>query len=225
MGVALLVVVLSVMNGFDREMQQRILGLVPHISVHSYQPMADWRPVAELAEAHPMVEAAAPFVHLQGMWVNKGHVEAALIHAIDPHAEANVSVIEQYMLNSRLIDLADHPDGVLMSQRLADKLSVQPGDGLTLIVPAVNQSGRVAPRLKRLRLLGLFQTNTELDNSLALLNLAVGSKLMNLGGHAEGVRLRVTDLFSAPQTAYDVIQNLPPRYYALPQQHDGPTLQ
>ena len=139
LGVALLIVVLSVMNGFDRELRERILSLVPHVSLQPIEPVADWRPLAAAVEAHPEVVAAAPYVDLQGLLMYRGKVVPALLHGADAAAERRISAIDRYLESGSLDALAE-PDTVLLSRALAQRLGVAPGASLLVLVPELGPS-------------------------------------------------------------------------------------
>ena len=214
LGVALLIVVLSVMNGFDRELRERILSLVPHVSLQPIEPVADWQPLAAAVEAHPEVVAAAPYVDLQGLLMYRGKVVPALLHGADAAAERRISAIDRYLESGSLDALAE-PDSVLLSRALAQRLGVAPGASLLVLVPEVNAEGQVVPRAQRMRLAGIFNTGTEVDNTLALIGLDAATRLRGQPGVVQGVRFQVRDLFTAPRVQREVIQGLGIGIYGL----------
>ena len=214
LGVALLIVVLSVMNGFDRELRERILSLVPHVSLQPIEPVADWQPLAAAVEAHPEVVAAAPYVDLQGLLMYRGKVVPALLHGADAAAERRISAIDRYLESGSLDALAE-PDSVLLSGALAQRLGVDPGASLLVLVPEVNAEGQVVPRAQRMRLAGIFNPGTEVDNTLALIGLDAATRLRGQPGVVQGVRFQVRDLFTAPRVQREVIQGLGIGIYGL----------
>jgi lipoprotein-releasing system permease protein len=215
LGVALLVLVLSVMNGFERELRERILSLVPHVTLQPLDPVSDWHGLVEAVEAHPETVAAAPYVDLQGLLMHRGAVVPALVHGIDPQAEQRISALEHYLTDGTLQALAGESHGVLLSHSLATRLDVAMGETLLLLAPDVNARGQVMPRMQRVRVVGLFATGTEVDNTLALTGLALAAGLRGAPGTVQGVRLQVRDLFAAPRVQREIVQGLGIEIHAL----------
>ena len=106
LGVIVMIVVLSVMNGFDHEMRTRVLGMVPHATIESGEPISDWQGLAAKVKQNPQVTAVAPFTQMQGLLTNNGKVSKVLLNAIDPALERQVSIIDKFMLQGKLDDLA-----------------------------------------------------------------------------------------------------------------------
>lgn len=221
-GVALLILVLSVMNGFDREMRTRILGLVPQINVISYgqganQPQ-NWLEVEEQILRHPEVKAAAPFVQLNAMLLKGTAVEGVLIYGIDQQREQAVSIIGSYVNKSALESLTDTPGrnskGILLGAALAQRLGVSVGDNLNLMVSQENDSGRISPKFVQLTVSSLVKTGTELDQSVALISINRALSLMPLDQRRKGLRITLKDTFEAPRVAWELSQNIPYGYIA-----------
>jgi len=199
-------ILLSVMNGFDRELRTRILGMVPHATISSYQPIDDWQAVAARVAAHPDVQAVAPFSQLQGMLSHSGGVQPVLVNAVLPEAEKQVSIIDQHMVQGRLEDLASGEFGMIIGEITARRFRVEVGDKLTFILPeaSVTPAG-VFPRLKRFTVVGVFKVGAELDSSLALIHVGDAARLARWQEHqVEGVRLKLNDLFQAPRVAWEI---------------------
>lgn len=215
LGVALLIVVLSVMNGFDRELRERILSLVPHVSLQPYAPVTDWPALAAAVEAHPEVVAAAPYVDLQVLVVHGARVVPVLLHGVDPTAEERISTIGSYLHSGTLAALEGSVDRVILSESLARRLGVVQGGNLLLLVPDANPQGQVAPRLARAVLAGLYRTGTEVDNMLALTSLQTAMRLRGRPDEVLGIRFQVRDLFAAPRVQREVVQGLGIDVYAL----------
>jgi lipoprotein-releasing system permease protein len=212
LGVALLITVLSVMNGFDKELRERILAVVPHLSVYHARGMEAWQPLVERSEAIEGVSAAAPFIHLQGMLMRGSKIEGVLAYGVDVDAEIKASVIDNYMSKGQFSDLKHQPDGLVISQKLADGLSVEVGDKITLVAPETNRlkASGLVPRLVRLNVAAIYDTGTELDNALVYLNLDKAKTLWGDGKLIEGVRLQLEDLFVVNQVAMSLTEGLPP---------------
>src|SRR5690606_27181343 len=120
LGVAVLITVLSVMNGFDRELRQRILGMVSHATIQGYGGLSDWEGVAQHAMKFPEVVAAAPFIHAQGMVTSRGNVQGIMLNGIEPKAEAEVSIVDEHMVRGSLADLKSGEFGIVIGEMLAN---------------------------------------------------------------------------------------------------------
>jgi len=214
LGVAVLIIVLSVMNGFDRELKQRILGMVPHAVIQGSPELDDWREVDQSVEKHPSVIAAAPFIQGQGMVTGGGDVRGVMLNGILPEQERSVSIIENHMIEGGLDDLKPGEFGIIIGRQMAASLRLQLGDRVTVVLPeaSVTPAG-VLPRLKRFTVKGVFSVGAELDGNYTLIHMDDASKLMRTGGKAEGVRLLVDDLFQAPKVAEEAARQLSGRHY------------
>src|SRR5690606_13821260 len=205
-----------VMNGFDRELRTRILGMVPHASINGYQPIEDWRSLADQLEQHPQVVGAVPFIQMQGMLTHNGVVAPVLASGIDPEADQRVSIIGEHMQSGTLEALREGEFGIIIGELIARRFNVQPGDKLTFVMPeaSVTPAG-VFPRFKRFHVVGVFKVGAELDGSLAMVHVADAARLSRWQpGQVQGVRLQLEDLFQAPQVAWDLVTRLPGDYYA-----------
>ena len=212
-GVALLLTVLSVMNGFDRELQQRILSLVPQGAIYHRQGVDNWQRLQQRLEQAPQVVAAAPFVELHALVSYRGNAVPILLYGVDGDAEERVSGISRYLSEGTLAELTD-PDGkiLILGQGVADKLNVTVGDNVMLIVPDL-RTEQSAPRVDYFRIAGILRSSTELDHTLALTNLARASSFTVEPGTVSGMRLQLTDLFDAPSAVYNLLIELGPNYY------------
>lgn len=216
LGVALLITVLSVMNGFDRELRERILAVVPQATLNGYQPIRHWQRLVDEVERHPEVTAAAPFVHLQAMVNYRGEVQAALVYSIEPALEERASVVGRYLESGvRLTALEPGAHRILLGANLASALGVRAGESVTLIVPdATGASATAAPKLERFVVAGILRSGTELDNHLALIHLQEGARLAGYGEGVQGVRIAVSDLFQAPRVVRELVETLPEGFTA-----------
>lgn len=211
LGVAALIVVLSVMNGFDRELKQRILGMVPHATITEYgRPMGDWQAVQGSVEASPEVLASAPFIQAQGMLTNRGVVRGVMVYGVDPDSERKVSILGNHIKSGSLDALGNQRFGIVLGDLLARYLGVRVGDKVTLVLPeaSVSVAGMV-PRLKRFTVVGTFEVGAELDASLAYISMGDAAKIKRYKGDViDGIRIKFDDLFTAPQKARQIANTL-----------------
>ncbi|MFJ5296312.1 lipoprotein-releasing ABC transporter permease subunit [Pseudomonas sp. NPDC088368] len=216
LGVVVMIVVLSVMNGFDHEMRTRVLGMVPHATIESGEPINDWQSLAAKVKQNPQVEAIAPFTQMQGLLTNNGNVQKILLNAIDPVQERKVSIIDGFMKQGRLDDLVSGGFGVVIGDKAATKLGVGIGDKVTFVSPEVTVTpAGMFPRMKRFTVVGIFHVGAgELDGYLGVTNLQDLARLHRWKpDQVQGLRLKFTDLFKAPRTAYDIAQSLGDHQY------------
>ncbi len=207
LGVMALIVVLSVMNGFEKELRGRILGMVSHVTVSSYRgPLRDWRELREQGLAHPEVVGGAPYTEAEAMISNRSSVSGALIRGIDPALENEVSEIHQRMKFGALEDLVAGEYGIVLGSGLANSLDVVPGDRVTMVTPQATASPvGFLPRLRRFKVVGIFEIGVyEYDRSSAIIHYQDASKLFRLDGGVSGIRLKLEDLDLAPLVRYDL---------------------
>jgi len=216
LGVLAMIVVLSVMNGFQREMSSRILGMVPHAFIQGVKPVDDWRPLAAAAMNNPQVIAAVPFTEMDGMLSYKGGMQPIQISGVDPAQEGKVSIVADHMVQGRLADLRPGEFGVVIGEITKRRFNLNVGDKLTLIVPEVSSApGGITPRMHRLTVSGVFKVGAELDGSMALIHLADAADMQRWQPQSvQGIRLKLKDLYDAPQVSQQIAQGLGPDYKA-----------
>ena len=211
LGVAALIVVLSVMNGFQKELRARILGVASHVQISGAgNRLVNWEPVLAGAQRHPQVVAAAPFVNEQGMLSAGAAVRGSVVRGILPDAENKVAEIGLHMVAGRLEDLRAGEFGIVLGGELARALGVRRGDQVTLIAPQglVTPAG-LLPRVKQFRLVGIFEVGMfEYDSGLALLHLEDAQRMYQLGSSVSGIRLKLDDLFQSRQVARDLMTRI-----------------
>ena len=217
LGVAALIVVLSVMNGFQTELRARILGVASHVQITGAdQRLSDWQAVAAAASQHPRVRAAAPFINAQAM-LSAGHaVRGAIVRGVLPAQEDTVAEIGRHMRAGRLDALKPGEFGIVLGTDLARALGALPGEKVTLIAPQgqVTPAG-VIPRLKQFTVVGLFEIGMfEYDSGLALIHLEDAQRLYQMDSTVSGVRLKLDDLFAARTVARELLMKLGQDYYA-----------
>jgi len=207
LGVMALITVLSVMNGFEKEVRERILDMVSHLTVTDYQHgIADWREVASATESHPHVIATAPYVEGEGMLIRGKGVNGARIRGVLPEEEPGVSAVAGKMEIGQLSDLKPGNFSVILGRDLARILGVDVGDKITMVTPSLNVTpAGMAPRMKRFEVVGLFHIGMyEYDSALAVIHLDDAQRLFRLGSRVTGVRARLDDLFAAPEIRYQL---------------------
>jgi lipoprotein-releasing system permease protein len=213
LGVAALIVVLSVMNGFQEELRTRILSVASHIEIRALQGagLADWRGVARAAAANPHVKASAPYVFGQAM-LSAGEVNrGTLIRGIDPALEETVADFGAHMREGSLSALKPGEFGIVLGADLARGLGVKSGDTVVVITPqgTVTPAGTL-PRVKSFHAVGVFEIGMyEFDSGLALIHIADAQKLYRMDDTVSGVRLKLDDLFAAPEVARALLPALP----------------
>jgi len=210
LGVTALITVLSVMNGFEKEVRGRILDMVSHLTVTSFEGrLRDWSDVVMQLKEHPQVTAAAPYVEGQGMMIHGKDVNGALIRGILPAMEPGVSNVGNKMVEGRLDDLRPGRFEVILGRDLARILQVEVGDKVTMVTPSANVTpAGVMPRLKRFKVVGIFYVGMfEYDSSLALIHMADAQRLFRMQDAVTGVRARLRDLFAAPRVRYELQRN------------------
>lgn len=216
LGVVVMIVVLSVMNGFDHEMRTRVLGMVPHATLETGEPINDWQSLAAKVKRNPEVTAVAPFTQMQGLLTNNGQVSKVLLNAIDPALERNVSIIDNFMKQGNLDDLTPGSFGIVIGDKAATKLGVGLGDKVTFVAPEVSVTpAGMFPRMKRFTVVGIFHVGAgELDGYLGVTNLQDLAKMHRWKpDQVQGIRLKFDDLFQAPRVAWTIAQQLGEDHY------------
>jgi lipoprotein-releasing system permease protein len=217
LGMTVLITVLSVMNGFQREIRTRILGVASHVQLSGGGgTLKDWQGVAAQALRHEQVIAAAPFVNAQGLLTNGSAVRGAYIRGILPKHEEQVAEIGQHMKSGRLEDLVPGEFGVILGVELARGLGAVVGEKIVLVAPQgqVTPAG-IVPRLRQFTVVGIFAVDHyEYDSGLALVAMEDAQKLFRFGDSVSGVRLKLKDLFQATTVARDLARSLGPDVYA-----------
>jgi lipoprotein-releasing system permease protein len=216
LGVLAMIVVLSVMNGFQREMSSRILGMVPHAMIQGVKPLDDWQPVAAAAMKNTEVLAAVPFTELDGMLSYKGMMQPIQISGVDPAREGEVSIVADHIVQGRLDDLKPGEFGVVVGEITARRFRLNVGDKITLIVPEVSSApGGITPRMQRLNVVGVFKVGAELDGSMGLINAADAAEMQRWQpGQVQSVRLKLKDLYTAPEVSAAIVKDLGAGYKA-----------
>ena len=216
LGVAALITVLSVMNGFERELRSRILGMASHATIAGFRgPLRSWREAADKALSHPSVLGAAPYVEGQAMLTAGGAVRGVLVRGIDPAAEPRVSDVSRYMAAGGLDALEAGAFRIVVGSSLAARLGLDLGSRVTAIAPEPTTSpAGVAPRHRRFEVAGIFEAgHGQYDSSFALMHLEDAGRLFRVRDGVSGLRLRLDDVFAAPRLAHEIAASLGGRYW------------
>ncbi len=211
LGITALITVMSVMNGFQQELRERILSMTAHATVLGMGGrLGGWESVSARAAAEPQVTGAAPFVRSEAMFTNRGLVSGAMLTGVLPEREANVSEVAQHMVEGDLGDLVPGKFGVILGRELARAMRVTVGDTVTVITPQASMTpAGVLPRLRRFTVVGIFEVGMyDYDRSLALTHLSDAQRLFRMSSDVSGVRLKLTDLFDAPVVSQRVANAL-----------------
>jgi lipoprotein-releasing system permease protein len=214
LAIALLIIVLSVMNGFDKEMRERILSLVPHVTVYSHLPIADWRDKAEIISAHPDVRSVSAFSHFDALIMRGGDIETARVIGLDISGEDSAGDLVKHLAGGELAQFREDKHGLILGAAVAGKLGVVTGDKMTLLIPGGRGTGpRRATQYERVTLRAILNTGTELDQSAALVHLALASRVAGLGDAVSGLRVTTGDIFAVSRIGWELVNNLPRGFY------------
>jgi lipoprotein-releasing system permease protein len=223
-GVAALIVILSVMNGFEGELRDRLLSLSAQVritaapaaaAVGTAAPAAvpDWQGAARIAHGTPGVADVAPYAELQVLAVRQPEMLPVLLRGIDPAASATVAELSGVITQGHLSDLAAGSERVIVGEVIAERLGLAPGDALTVLVPTADASGVPAPKLRELTVAGVFEVGLQdHDGRLVFANLADVRALASAGTAGEGLRVRLQDVLAAPAVAAQLRSRLPPGF-------------
>ena len=213
LGIAILITVLSVMNGFDREMRENILGIVPHITISSAEILSDasWDEVAEIARQHPDVLATAPVINTPAVLASPAGTKGVIVSGIDAELEHEVSAIARFMVQGSLEALQQVPWGIVLGESLAQRLQVEVGGRVDLfsLKPTITPITPLA-KFKSFEVVGIFRVGTqELDNELVMINLPAARVLFRMRSAYNGLRLRTNDVLAADQIRFQLAGALP----------------
>ncbi len=210
-GVVSLIVVMSVMNGFERELQQRVLSVVPHGYIEGPQRrLANWQQYATTLAETPMVSGVAPYVGGKAMLAVFKRLRGVSLYGIDPEQERRVSAVAEHMIAGEYLSGDGGQYQIIIGDILARQLGVSIGDGLTVILPKVTVTPfGLYPREKEFTVSGVFSAGAQLDGTSAFIHIGDAQRLYQLGHDVEGLRLQLTDMFAAPQLLPVLAAELP----------------
>ncbi|MEZ5561498.1 MAG: lipoprotein-releasing ABC transporter permease subunit [Gammaproteobacteria bacterium] len=200
LGVAALIVVLSVMNGFENELRARLVTITGHGAVLTGGQGNDWRELRDELGAWPGIIAAEPYVELEAMLANGGELAGVVIEGIDPAQDGASADQRSAIFGAGLDELRPGSFQALLGRALALRLGLSPGDRVRVMVPVRDANGRVASRLREITVAGLFEIGVrDHDSVRVLLSLADAAQLAGLGDNVTGIRLQMADIFAAPE--------------------------
>ncbi len=203
-GVAALIIVTSVMNGFEKELKERILGVIPHVLIHSKKPINDYQSLIDKIEMNPDVEAASPFIQSQALISIGNRSKGILLTGIDAQKEAKVSILPSNMLMGSIESLDDNE--IILGYWLAAHLGTAIGDEVNITTPEMRSSiiGSF-PRSFKFTVSGIFELKAEPDQNLALITHKSAQKIKGFGSATENIRLKVSDVMNSRVIASDII--------------------
>ncbi len=210
MGVAALIVILSVMNGFEGELRDRLLSMTAHGYVSEIDgTVGEWREIRDQVEAEVGVVAAAPLIEMEGMVRTGRSLNAVMVYGVDPVAEKAVSGKRVNFVAGNLDELAPDSRNIILGQYLALELGVKIDDGVTLLIPRPDGNGSLEPKLERFIVRGVFQAGVQdHDASLALVHVADAARLMSLGDRVSQIRFLTDDVMAAPAVSASLQEHL-----------------
>ena len=218
LGVTALITVLSVMNGFEKELRERILGMTAHAFVtESNGTLRNWQHLQTYISNFSSVIGLAPFIEVQAMMSRGNRVRGSLIRGINPRLENQVSTIGEKIIQGQLKNLEPGKFGIILGKDLAIAMNAKIGNKITLITPHMipTLAGRI-PTLKRLDVVGIFEIGMyEYDGSLAIMNIDDASKLFRMQGKVTGIRLKLDDIYKAPHITNELSFILPNNFLAV----------
>lgn len=217
LGVTALITVLSVMNGFEKDLRERILGMASHATISApIGSMRDWQQAYTKAGQHQEVVGAAPFIESQGLIVKSNSSSGVLVRGVNPELEPSVSVVKEKILSGSFDSLQSGEFNVVIGAELSAHFNLAIGDKMTLFTPKANASViGVTPRMKRFNVSGIFKVGMyEYDRNLILINIEDAAKLYQFGEDVSGVRLKLKDMFQAFDVSREIANGLD-EYHAV----------
>ena len=216
LGATALITVISVMNGFERELRERILGVASHATISAYDgSLEGWEPLARAAADHPEVIGSAPFVESQAMLTRSARVRGALVRGVLPEREPQVSELGDYLVEGEFGSLVPGRFNILLGSSLARRLDASVGMAITLVAPQARVTAAgILPRMRRFTVSGIFRAgHSQYDTSLAVIHIDDARRMFRLGDGVSGVRIKLADMFDAPRVSRELGQSLGETYW------------
>ena len=218
LGVMALITVLSVMNGFEKELRERILGMASHVTISRMdnEALQDWAGLGEaIANTNPRIVGMAPYIRKEVMLSFGSQVQGGLLRGVSPEKDPEVSDVWQKMMYGELNDLRAGEFGIILGKGLARNLGVVMGDKVTVVTPqATNTPAGILPRMKRFTVKGIFEVGMhEYDSALSIIHVDDAARLFRLQDGVTGLRLKLDDMFQAVPVRNDLVEALPGGYW------------
>jgi lipoprotein-releasing system permease protein len=217
LGVAVLITVLSVMNGFDKEIKNRILVMVPQVMVSQWGgKLENWQQLESTLKKNKEVTGLAPVVEGQGMLSYRGYTSFGMILGINPKLESSVSPIGSKLVVGDINDLQPRSFGIILGEGLARSIDARVGEKITLIVPQASLTpAGLMPRLKQFKVVGIFDVGYQYNANYAFINIDDAATLFKMGDSISGIQLKLANLYEAPQITAELNGTLPAQYNAM----------
>ncbi|MGI2115983.1 lipoprotein-releasing ABC transporter permease subunit [Shewanella frigidimarina] len=205
LGVGVLIVLLSAMNGFEKELQQRLLGVASHGElVGVNEPIADWQVIATSAQNLPQITGVAPFIRLQGLVQKPSGFQGLVVTGIDINHEADVSSIKQYMSTEAWLSLQGDQNNIVLGRSLLTKLELNVGDTLAMFTPDANNSQLTSAKSHRFVVSGVYDVGGEIESIQAYASMEYLADMLTLGTAVSGVRIQVANVLNAASITRDL---------------------
>lgn len=209
-GVAVIIIGLSAMNGFERELENRVLSVIPQAEVEAVrEPIQDWQSVLKTIQKQPDVKAAAPYIRFTGLIEHSTKMKAVEVRGVDAKQESKVSRLPEYVQGHAWDTFNSGEKNIILGQGVANKLGVDVGDNVTLMIPPKGEKGQLqAPQRIRMQVSGLLSLGGQIDHNLVLLPLADTQSYLDYGDAVSGISMKVDDVFQAGDTVSRVGRDL-----------------
>ncbi|MEC6822232.1 lipoprotein-releasing ABC transporter permease subunit LolE [Photobacterium piscicola] len=214
-GVAVIIIGLSAMNGFERELQTRVLSVIPQGELQAVQPpLNNWKPLLKQVERHPHITAAAPYVEFTALLERGTKLKAVAVRGIDPKEQLKVSELPRYVKDNAWSRFSAGKREVILGQGVATKLQLKVGDWITAMIPNTDPQMKLrAPKRIRLQVVGLLALGGQIDHSLAIVPLQDAQQYLDMGQGVSGIEMNVDNVLDAQQIVKEVGDTLPVYVY------------
>ena len=205
LGVAVLIVGLSAMNGFERELNNRILAVVPHGEIEAVnQPWNNWQEALDKVQKVPGIVAAAPYINFTGLVESGANLRALQVKGVDPQQEQRLSALPSFVQGDAWNNFKAGEQQIIIGKGVADALKVKQGDWVSIMIPNSNPEHKLMqPKRVRLHVAGILQLSGQLDHSFAMIPLADAQQYLDMGSSVSGIALKMTDVFNANKLVRD----------------------
>ena len=209
-GVAVLIIVSSVMNGFEKELRDRILNVIPHASIEGILPISDWNKIYTSLKEHQKVVGVAPFIQSQMLIGSLDEVYGSNLIGIDPDSEKSVSVVSNFIIKGNYESLNEDSNNIILGELLARKLNLDVGNQVSLMLPDNNASfSGYFPKIKNFKVSGIFRVGApDIDEGVAYINISQAANLLSLKDNIHGFRIKFDDLFEANYLSWEVLMDV-----------------